>query len=131
MKVNSSHGAKVMTALLSPMPEKREEFLQTLRHLVTEIRKEPGCMECVLGQEQEADRGGRFLLFMVWKDHQALKTHLDSEHSRILHGAASVLSLPSDFRVVFADSAFVQPPAFSRSVTPPSNGGHRPAEPGR
>jgi quinol monooxygenase YgiN len=103
---SSSRGVKVLTALLAPLPEKREEFLQTIRLLNTEIRKEPGCLECVIGRELE--EGSRFLLFMVWADQQALEAHIESEHFRILHGAASVLSSSTDFQFIAANATLAE-----------------------
>ena len=103
MKTNIGNGVKAMTALLTPIPEKQEEFLQTLLCLHAEIKKEPGCLKCVLGQDL---LGGRdVLLFTVWKDLRSLHSHMNSEHFRILVGATSVLSSPADFRFVSADAA--------------------------
>lgn len=102
MRTNPSPGVKVVTALLTPIPEKQEEFLQTLQCLQCEIQKEPGCLECVVGRDVAG--GPRFLLFMVWKDLQSLDAHMESENFRILIGATSVLSAPADFRFVSADA---------------------------
>ena len=102
MKTHTSNGVKVMTALLTPIPEKQAEFLQTLQSLHIEIKKEPGCLECVVGQDVLG--GPRFLIFMVWKDLQSLEAHMESEHFRILIGATSVLSAPADFRFISADA---------------------------
>lgn len=103
MKTNVGNGVKVMTALLTPIPEKQGEFLQTLQCLLVEIKQEPGCLKCVVGQDVMG--GQHFLLFTVWKDLRSLNTHMESEHFRILVGAASVLSSPADFRFISADSA--------------------------
>lgn len=102
MKTNLN-GAKVLTALFTPIPEKQEEFLQTVRSLHLAIQKEPGCLECVFGRDLSGEP--RFLLFMVWKDLAALQAHMATENFRILVGATSVLSSPADFRFITADSA--------------------------
>jgi hypothetical protein len=41
---------------------------------------------------------------MVWKDLAHLEAHMDSETFRILLGATSVLTAPSGFRFIAADS---------------------------
>lgn len=102
MKTHPS-AVKVLTALLTPIPEKQEEFLQTIRSLHLAIQKEPGCLECVFGRDLSGEP--RFVLFMVWKDLQALEAHMATENFRILVGATSVLSAPADFRFITADSA--------------------------
>jgi len=107
MRSKARPDERIMTALLAPRPDKQEEFLQTLRQLHAEIREEPGCLECVVGRE--VDEGGRFLVFTVWASSLALRTHLESDHFRILHGAASVLSIPMDFRYIVADSNCLMP----------------------
>lgn len=103
MKADPSGGVKVISALLTPIPEKLEEFLQTLQCLHLEIKKEPGCLDCVVGRD--VDGGPRFLLFMVWRDLAALEAHMESENFRILLGATSVLSAPADFRFIAANSS--------------------------
>jgi quinol monooxygenase YgiN len=106
MKASASHGVKVISALLTPIPAKLEEFLQTIQCLHLEIKKEPGCLDCVVGRD--VDGGPRFLLFMVWRDLAALEAHMESENFRILLGATSVLSAPADFRFIAADSTCAQ-----------------------
>ncbi len=97
-----TNGVKVMTALLATLPEKAAEFSQVLRGLRAEITLQPGCLECVVGQ----DIGGetRYVLLSVWRDGKALDAHLASEQFRILRGAMNVLSTRGDFRLVTADS---------------------------
>ena len=120
MSSSPKTSVKVMSALLTARPGKEEEFLQTLQGLVAEIREQPGCLECAVGQD--VSRQSRFLIFMVWKDASHLAAHMDSEAFRVLLGATSVLTAPSGFRFIAADSAF-SPQGFlgrSRKAAPES-----------
>ena len=97
----AANGVKVMTALLTALPEKQEEFSQVLLGLRGQISAQAGCMDCVVGQ----DVGGphRFLLFTVWRDLRSLEAHLASEQFRILRGAMNILSAPAEFRFVASE----------------------------
>ncbi len=103
MRARPTPGVKVMSALLTALPGKQQEFLQTLRTLQEDIRLQPGCLDCTVGQDTDGE--GRFLLFMVWKDLHHLEAHMDSEAFRILLGATSVLTTPASFRFIAANSA--------------------------
>lgn len=107
MRSRATSGVKVMSALLTARPGKQEEFRQTLRSLQEEIRQQPGCLECTVGQDTTGEP--QFLIFMVWQELAYLEAHLESEAFRVLLGATSVLSAPASFRFIAADSAFSQP----------------------
>jgi quinol monooxygenase YgiN len=96
------NGVKIMTALLSARPEKQEEFSQVLRGLRTQISAQPGCLDCVVGQDMALD--GKYVLCSIWRDGKALEDHLASDQFRILRGAMNILSTPGDFRLVTADT---------------------------
>jgi quinol monooxygenase YgiN len=98
---------KVVTSLLTPAPEKREEFLQTLRSLRVEIEREPGCRMCVVCSDVEG--GNHFVLISEWRDQAALMAHMDSDHFRILSGASRLLGASAEFRFVTSDSAEGRP----------------------
>jgi quinol monooxygenase YgiN len=102
MKVQAPRGVKVLSALLTPIPEKEHELLQTLDGLQKESRKEAGCLEFVVGQSVGA--GTQILLFMVWKDLRSLNAYMATENFRVLLGATSILSAPADFRFIAANS---------------------------
>jgi quinol monooxygenase YgiN len=104
MTPSPKSSVKVMSALLTARAGKQEEFLQTLRSLVQEIRQQPGCLECAVGRDVDGD--SQFFLFMAWKDLAHLENHMHSEAFRVLLGATSVLTAPSGFRFIAADSAF-------------------------
>ena len=78
---------KVVTSLLTPAPEKREEFLQTLRSLRARSSARPGAWLCVVCRD--VDGGNHFVLISEWRDQAALMAHMDSDHFRILSGAVA------------------------------------------
>lgn len=104
MKDASPSGQMVLTALLTAKPDKRGELHQTLFSLLGAIQGQPGCLECMAGQ----DLGGepRFHLHLVWRDRQALESFMVAEVFRILLGALQVLAASTEFRIVASDDAF-------------------------
>jgi quinol monooxygenase YgiN len=120
MTTPSSSRAKVMSALLTPIPEKQREFLQTLRSLREEFLRQPGCLDCAVGQAEGSTPS--FFIFMVWKDQAHLEAHMESDPFRILLGAVSVLSAPATFRFIAADATFSPQDLLSRGGHPPAHG---------
>src|SRR5437762_12739599 len=104
--MTKANGVKVMTALLTALPEKQEEFSQVLRGLRIEISAQPGCLDGVIGQDISGE--SKYLLLSIWRDGKALDDHLSSEQFRILRGAMDILSAPGGFQLVTADTT----PAF-------------------
>ena len=98
MMPSSRSAVKVVTSLLTPAPEKREEFLQTLRSLRVEIEREPGCLLCVVCRDIEG--GDHFVFISEWRDQAALNVHMASEHFRVLAGASRLLGASAEFRFV-------------------------------
>ncbi len=91
-----NHSARVVTTLLTPSPDKREEFLQTLRSLRVEITREPGCRLCVvLG---DIDGGDHFVLLSEWSDQASLLAHMSRDNFRVLSGASRLLGATAEFR---------------------------------
>ena len=80
--MTKANGVKVMTALLTALPEKQEEFSQVLRGLRIEISAQPGCLDCVFGRDISGE--SKYLLLSIWRDGKALDDHLASEPFRIL-----------------------------------------------
>jgi quinol monooxygenase YgiN len=101
------NGMKVMTALLTALPEKEEEFSQVLRGLRSEISLQAGCLECVIGKDMAGEN--KYVLFSVWRDGKSLDEHLCSEQFRILRGAMNILSAPGDFKLATADTTSAFP----------------------
>lgn len=102
MKLKPDSPTQVLSAQLTVQVGKQGEFRQTLLGLRKEILLQPGCLECTIGLDLEAD--SRFLVFMVWKDQAHLEGHLDSEAFRVLLGASQVLT-HAGFRFIAAPSA--------------------------
>ena len=104
MKDTTHSGQMVLTALLTAKPEKRGELHQTLFSLLGGIQGQPGCLECLAGQ----DLGGepRFHLHLVWRDRACLEAFMAAEVFRILLGALQVLAIATEFRIVAAEDAF-------------------------
>lgn len=91
---------------LMAKPEKFEELHQALEGLVPEISLQPGCLEAKLSWE--AFGGSRFLLlYMGWRDAEAVFRHLASEEFRILLGAVRLLSVTVEFESNSAKSVQV------------------------
>ena len=98
MQPTTNRSVRVVTSLLTPTPEKREELLQTLRSLRDQIAREPGCVVCAVCQD--IDGGDHFVLLSEWRNQADLMTHLDSEHFRVLSGASRLLGATAEFRFV-------------------------------
>lgn len=111
MKPLASCAVKVVTTLLTPAPEKREELIQTLRLLRVEIEQEPGCTLCVVCSDIEG--GPHVVLISEWADQAALLAHMDADHFRVLSGASRLLGASAEFRFVTSDVAVL--PALPRS----------------
>ena len=107
MKPPACRAVKVVTSLLTPSPEKREEFLQTLKSLRVEIRREPGCVDCIVCSD--IDGGNHFVLISEWRDQAALNAHMDSDHFRILAGASRLLGASAEFRFLTSDTPAAAP----------------------
>lgn len=104
----------MVTSLLTPAPEKREELLQTLRSLRVEIAREPGCLQCTVFGDVEG--GGQVLLVSEWMDQASLTEHLASEDFRVLAGASRLLGASADFRCVTShEHQFPEPPGESNA----------------
>jgi quinol monooxygenase YgiN len=102
MKPLPNRAVKVVTSLLTPSPENREEFIQTLRSLRAEIAREPGCVVCAVCRD--IDGGDQFVFLSEWRDQPALMAHMASEHFRILSGASRLLGASAEFRFITTDA---------------------------
>ncbi len=74
------------------LSEKRLEVSQTIALLIVSIRAEKGCQRCNFCQNTE-DQNELWLL-EEWDTRENLKSHLKSEHFRILRGAMNLLKEP-------------------------------------
>jgi quinol monooxygenase YgiN len=104
MTLQTRHASALMTTLLTPAPDKQQEFLQTLRSLRSEIGRQPGCLSCTIFIDE--DGGGQLALLTSWKDTAALKAHVNSESFRVLVGASQALGASPEFRFSAFDPTF-------------------------
>jgi len=74
------------------LPEKRLELSQTIASLTRSIRMEKGCNRCDFCQSIEDEN--RLFLLEEWDTEENLKSHLESEHFRVLRGAMNLLKEP-------------------------------------
>lgn len=77
------------TIKMNVIPEKRSEFLQTLRLMTKQILKEKGCMSCYFYQDVENEN--IFSLIGSWKTQEELDSHLKSDIFGALIGTKSLL----------------------------------------
>lgn len=70
-------------------PDKKKEFLQTVKLLAHQISNEKGCMVCRIYQDVESQNN--LLIRSEWNNREALGRHLQSDRFRILLGAISLL----------------------------------------
>lgn len=116
MKDTLQTGQMVLTALLTAKSEKQGELHQTLFSLLGGIQGQPGCLECLAGQDLKGEP--RFHLHLVWKDRACLEAFMAAEVFRILLGALQVLAVATEFRIVAAEDAF-SPAELNRGGAPP------------
>jgi quinol monooxygenase YgiN len=104
MTLSNRHASNLMTTLLTPAPDKQQEFLQTLRSLRSEIGRQPGCLACTIFLDEAG--GSQLALITSWKDPTALKAHVDSESFRVLVGASQALGASPEFRFSTSSQTF-------------------------
>ncbi len=83
------------------LSEKRMELSQAIASLTGSIRTEKGCKRCDFCQSVEDEN--RLFLLEEWDTEENLKSHLESEHFRVLRGAMNLLKEPYEmmFHTVF------------------------------
>ena len=70
--------------------KKLDEFMDSLRHLSSEIRKEQGCLDFSLYGDLE--KKDAYRVSGEWKTRQAMEAHFKRENFSVLIGAAGVLA---------------------------------------
>ena len=85
------------TIRMKVFPEKRKELFQTLKSLVSSIRKQEGCRRCEFCVSAEDEN--EFCLLGEWENRQDLDTHLESELFKVLLGAMSLLKNPHEMNL--------------------------------
>jgi quinol monooxygenase YgiN len=80
----------IRTTRVDALPAKRQEFIQAMTALASEILNEMGCRECSFFQDTEDEN--RFTLKEKWANQQALDKHLQSDIYTVLVGAINLLT---------------------------------------
>jgi quinol monooxygenase YgiN len=76
--------------------QKRDEFLQTVRSLQSDLEKDQGLIKSAL--YQDVDDPERFHLINEWETEQDYDNYLRSENFSVLIGALKVLSEETEVR---------------------------------
>jgi len=85
------------TIRMKVFPEKRKELFQTLKSLVSSIKKQKGCRRCEFCVSAEDEN--EFCLFGEWENRENLDTHLESNLFKVLLGAMSLLKNPHEMNL--------------------------------
>ena len=86
----------IITITLNVVPEKREEFIKSVRLLHKDIIKEKGFKNSSLFQDLED--ANRFNLIEEWEREEDRANYLRSDLHRVLMGAVQVLGEQSEVR---------------------------------
>ena len=85
-----------VTIFLKVYASKREEFLQTIESLVSDLKQEKGFKKSSM--YQDVINPNVFHLVEEWQTNDDLESYLKSEHFRILIGTLKVLCEESEIR---------------------------------
>jgi quinol monooxygenase YgiN len=80
---------------------KLDEFVDSLRYLSSEIRKEPGCLDFSLCKDY-LQKKNAYRVLGEWKTRQAMEGHFKREKFSVLIGAARVLG--EDFEMSIGET---------------------------
>lgn len=69
-----------MTAFITAKPGKEAEIRDAFNKLVAETVKEPGCI--LFRILEDLDNPGRFVLWEIFQSRDALRVHMEKEHTR-------------------------------------------------
>ncbi len=70
-------------------PHKSDEFIKSMRSLISGIRKQKGCVGYCLYQDSEKEN--TYSLVGEWKTRQAMEKHFQAHDFEVLIGATRVL----------------------------------------
>jgi quinol monooxygenase YgiN len=91
-------GRVTVTAVVRMKGEVSDKVRGLLAHLVTETRKEAGCIDYVL--HRSADEPGAFLFYENWVTREALDRHMETPHFlRWRTEAAELLAGPPEVKL--------------------------------
>jgi quinol monooxygenase YgiN len=87
-----------VVARIIALPNKIKELKTVLIQLVEPTRKEKGCLQYELLQNQEDTED--FTFVEEWENREALQAHLDSQHIKLaIQKIDKLVALPPDIRV--------------------------------
>jgi quinol monooxygenase YgiN len=78
---------------------KIDEFVDSLRSLLSGFRKEKGCVDCCV--YQDFDEEHTFCIVAEWETHEAMQQHFLTQKFEVLVGAARVLG--ETFEMIMAE----------------------------
>jgi quinol monooxygenase YgiN len=78
---------------------KIDEFVDSLRTLVSGFRKEKGCLD--YSMYQDFDKEHAFCIVAEWETHEAMQKHFLTQKFEVLIGAARVLG--ATFEMIMAE----------------------------
>ena len=87
----------MMTIRVGIYPEKQQEFMQTIRSLLAEIRKTTAGVDYDLYRDVEENN--RFCLVSKWQSQQQLYEHVRTRTFSVLLGAMKVLGNTQDIEL--------------------------------
>jgi quinol monooxygenase YgiN len=87
----------VVRIIMSVLPEKKKEIMQTLLSMIDTVGKEKGC----LSYDVFCDIDGKtvFNLIEEWKTREDLDRHIRSERFSVLLGTKSLLAKPMEMKI--------------------------------
>ncbi len=78
---------------------KIDEFVDSMRSLVSGFHKEKGCLDCCV--YQDLDEENAFCIVAEWQTHEAMQQHFLTQKFQVLIGAARVLG--ATFEMIMAE----------------------------
>lgn len=85
-----------VSIFLKVFRQKREEFVQTVRSLQSDLKQDEGLIRSIL--YQDVDDPEQFHLITEWETDQDYDSYLGSEQFRVLIGALKVLGEETEVR---------------------------------
>lgn len=85
-----------VTIKITVPPGKRKEVFQTFKSILTQIRREKGCLSCNCYVDMEAEN--KIYFKEEWQTSDDMNSHLRSVHFGVLIGAMKMLDQEPEFR---------------------------------
>jgi quinol monooxygenase YgiN len=78
---------------------KIDEFVDFLRSLLSNFRKEKGCVDCSVYKDLDEEHA--YCIVAEWETHEAMQKHFKTQKFEVLIGAAKVLG--GTFEMIMAE----------------------------